>query len=56
MVAENSNEIPAAQNLTEALNLEGRLYTLDAMHCKKTFRAARPDLDPEGKLSSACSA
>lgn len=30
-----SNEIPAAQQMIEALALEGRLFTLDAMHCQK---------------------
>ena len=38
-VEEKSNEIPAAQQMIEALGLEGRLFTLDAMHCqKKPFR------------------
>ena len=34
-VDEKSNEIPAAQAMIEALALEGRLFTLDAMHCQK---------------------
>ena len=34
-VDEKSNEIPAAQQMIEALGLEGRLFTLDAMHCQK---------------------
>lgn len=34
-VDEKSNEIPAAQELIEALALQGRLYTMDAMHCQK---------------------
>jgi hypothetical protein len=38
-VEEKSNEIPAAQQMIEALGLEGRLFTMDAMHCqKKLFR------------------
>ena len=36
-VAEKSNEIPAAQAMIEALGLEGRLFTLDAMHCQKNI-------------------
>lgn len=36
-VDEKSNEIPAAQDLIEALALQGRLYTMDAMHCQKNF-------------------
>ena len=32
-----SNEIPAAQDMIEALALEGRLYTMDAMHAQKNF-------------------
>ena len=35
MVAEKSNEIPAAPELIEALGLKGRLFTLDAEHCQK---------------------
>ncbi len=34
-VDDKSNEIPAAQQMIEALALEGRLFTLDAMHCQK---------------------
>lgn len=47
---EKSNEIPAAQQMIEALALEGRLFTLDAMHCQKNFPG-----DPQGKQPSACS-
>ena len=36
-VDEKSNEIPAAQAMIEALALEGRLFTLDAMHCQKNL-------------------
>ena len=36
-VGEKSNEIPAAQSMIAALSLEGRLFTLDAMHCQKNF-------------------
>ena len=32
-----SNEIPAAQAMIEELGLEGRLFTMDAMHCQKNF-------------------
>jgi hypothetical protein len=35
MVAEKSNEIPAAPELIEALGLTGCLFTLDAEHCQK---------------------
>ncbi len=31
------NEIPAARAMIEALALEGRLFTLDAMHCQKNI-------------------
>lgn len=34
---EKSNEIPAAQALIEALELKGKLLTLDAMHCQKNI-------------------
>lgn len=34
-VNEKSNEIPAAQQMIEDLGLQGRLFTLDAMHCQK---------------------
>jgi hypothetical protein len=30
-----SNEIPAAQKLLSELDLDGRIVTLDAMHCQK---------------------
>ena len=36
-VDEKSNEIPAARAMIEALALEGRLFTLDAMHCQKNI-------------------
>jgi len=49
-VDEKSNEIPAAQSMIEALALEGRLFTLDAMHCQKNFRHS-----PKGKQPSTCS-
>ena len=39
-VAEKSNEIPAAQEMIASLGLQGRVFTLDAMHCQKTFAAA----------------
>jgi len=35
MVAEKSNEIPAAPELIEVLGLTGCLFTLDAEHCQK---------------------
>jgi hypothetical protein len=47
-VDEKSNEIPAAQAMIEALALEGRLFTLDAMHCQKNFPRG-----PQGERSSA---
>lgn len=49
-VDEKSNEIPAAQQMIKALALEGRLFTLDAMHCQKNFPGG-----PQGKKPSACS-
>jgi len=49
-VDEKSNEIPAAQAMIKALALEGRLFTLDAMHCQKNFRSS-----PQGEQPSACS-
>ena len=48
-VDEKSNEIPAAQAMIEALALEGRLFTLDAMHCQKNFSRG-----PQGERSSSC--
>jgi hypothetical protein len=33
--AEKGGEIGAAQKLIEALELKGKLYTLDALHCQK---------------------
>ena len=35
MVAEKSNEIPAARELIQAPGLTGCLFTLDAEHCQK---------------------
>ena len=40
MVAEKSNEIPAAPELIEALGLTGCLFTLDAEHCQKNLSSA----------------
>jgi predicted transposase YbfD/YdcC len=41
-IQDKSNEIPAAQEMIRALNLEGAIYTADAIHCqKKTFEAAK---------------
>jgi len=40
MVAEKSNEIPAAPELIEALGLTGCLFTLDAEHCQKNCSSA----------------
>ena len=34
-ISEKGNEIPAAQDMIAALDLTGRLFTLDAMHCQK---------------------
>ena len=39
MVAEKSNEIPAAPELIEALGLKGCVFTLDAEHAQKIVRA-----------------
>jgi hypothetical protein len=35
IVAEKSNEIPAAPELIEALGLKGCVFTLDAEHCQE---------------------
>lgn len=48
-VADKSNEIPAVQDLIATLGLEGRLITLDAMHCQKNISGG-----PQGQGSSAC--
>jgi predicted transposase YbfD/YdcC len=40
-VAEKSNEIPAAQALIESLGLQGRVFTMDGLHCQKNA-SARP--------------
>ena len=40
MVAEKSNEIPAAPELIEALGLKDCLFTLDAEHCQKNCSSA----------------
>ena len=45
-VEEKTNEIPAAQDMIEALALEGRLFTLDAMHCQKNFRDGPKPFEP----------
>jgi hypothetical protein len=42
-IDDKSNEIPAAQALITELGLEGRLFTLDAMHCQKNLRSRTPD-------------
>ena len=34
-VSEKSNEIPAVQELIEVLDLQGCVFTVDAMHCQK---------------------
>ncbi len=44
-----SNEIPAAQAMIETLELEGRLFTMDAMHCQKNFPGG-----PQHKQPSPC--
>ena len=36
-IDDKSNEIPAAQELLSALDLDERIVTLDAMHCQKNF-------------------
>jgi hypothetical protein len=41
MVAEKSNEIPAAPELIEALGLTNCLFTLDAAHCQKNDPSLR---------------
>ena len=49
-VDEKSNEIPAAQSMIKELLLEGRSFTLDAMHCQKNFPG-----NPQSEEPSACS-
>jgi len=34
-IPEKTNEIPAFQELVGSLGLQGKLYTLDALHCQK---------------------
>lgn len=48
-IDEKSNEIPAAHQMIEALALEGRLFTLDAMHCQKNIQGGAGS-----KMPSAC--
>jgi predicted transposase YbfD/YdcC len=40
-IDDKSNEIPAAQRMIQELGLNGVLFTADALHCQKTFEAAR---------------
>lgn len=40
-IDDKSNEIPAAQKLLSELKLEGKIVTLDAMHCQKNLRSRR---------------
>ena len=40
VIAEKSNEIPAAQDMIATLGLTGRLFTLDAMHAQKNIRGS----------------
>lgn len=49
-VEEKSNEIPAVRRLIDELALEGRLITLDAMHCQKNSSNGR-----KSQVPSACS-
>ena len=35
VIEEKTNEIPVFQRLMKELNLEGVVYTLDALHCQK---------------------
>jgi hypothetical protein len=41
VIGEKSNEIPAAQTLIAALGLTGRVFTLDAMHCRCGIESSR---------------
>ena len=41
-VSTKTNEIPVAQQLIEELELEGCLYTLDALHCQKKLSPSSP--------------
>jgi len=36
-IDDQSNEIPAAPEIIKELGLEGRLFTLDALHCQKNI-------------------
>jgi hypothetical protein len=37
-VEQKSNEIPAAQDMIASMGLTGRLFTVDAMRCKKRLK------------------
>jgi hypothetical protein len=41
-IDEKSNEIPAAQELLEELDVAGHIVTLDAMHCQKKLSKLPP--------------
>jgi len=43
MVVEKANEIPAVQTLIETLDLTGRVFTMDAMHCQKNIPDGQGD-------------
>jgi hypothetical protein len=52
-----SNEIPAAQKLLAELDLDGRIVTLDAMHCQKNIRSrqgSRCSTDRSAQGQPAC--
>jgi hypothetical protein len=51
-----SNEIPAAQKLLAELDLDGRIVTLDAMHCQKNIRSSQGSERPSDRSAQGKSA
>src|SRR5512144_1203588 len=54
--ADKSHEIPAAQQLIDELDLSGRLFTLDALHCQKNGRVRHRHSQPPARASESQSA
>ena len=38
MKSKNNSELKVVQTMLEALNLEGVVFTMDALHCQKTIQ------------------
>jgi hypothetical protein len=56
-IDDKSNEIPAAQKLLAELDLDGRIITLDAMHCQKNSpsrQGSGPPADRSDQGQPAC--